>query len=95
MKVTKRQLKRLIEASIEFTPDELKKIKDEEAAVVDDIAKDSNLSPEAVKYAIIDIQDDDQQKEALEKLPIYKKHSYGLDDIPDAGKAEDDIIGHT
>ena len=55
MKVTKRQLKRLIEASIEFTPDELKKIKDEEAAVVDDIAKDSNLSPEAVKYAIIDL----------------------------------------
>lgn len=33
--------------------------------------------------------------EELAKLPIYKKYSYGIDDIPDAGKAEDDIIGHT
>ena len=33
--------------------------------------------------------------EELEKLPIYKKYEYGIDDIPNAGKAEDDIIGHT
>ncbi len=33
--------------------------------------------------------------EELEKLPIYKKYDFGVDDIPDAGKAEDDIIGHT
>ena len=33
--------------------------------------------------------------EELAKLPIYKKYTYGVDDIPDAGKAEDDIIGHT
>ena len=78
MKITKRQLKRLIEATIEFS----------------DAEKESGLSPEVVKDAIAK-QDNDQQNETLEKLPIYKKYSYGLDDIPNAGKAEDDIIGHT
>ena len=34
-------------------------------------------------------------KEELEKLQFYKKYKYGIDDIPDASSAEDDIIGHT
>ena len=34
-------------------------------------------------------------REKLEKIGLYKKYSYGLDDIPDKTKAHDDIIGHT
>ncbi len=34
-------------------------------------------------------------REKLEKIGLYKKYSYGLDDIPDRTKAHDAIIGHT
>lgn len=97
VKITKRQLKKLIEATITLSPDDVEKIEaDKDKSkdkISDEIAKESGLSQDDVEAAI-DAQDD-TQNEALEKLPIYKKYSYGLDDIPDAGKAEDDIIGHT
>lgn len=50
------------------------------------VATESKMTRSGLRKLII---------QELAKLPIYKKYSYGIDDIPDAGKAEDDIIGHT
>ena len=31
----------------------------------------------------------------LKQVELYKKYSFGIDDIPDKTKAHEDIIGHT
>ena len=90
MKLTRKQLKRLIEAAVTLSDDEI--------SAADDAIDKAIDEPTGIdKDAVIDayVKDKEAQTESLEKLPIYKKYSYGLDKIPDAGKAEDDIIGHT
>ena len=76
---------------------------------IDSEKKDSFIDTYLTRLRDGDVTDPEQLKEQkmtrlhlrklileeLEKLPIYKKYSYGIDDIPNSGKAEDDIIGHT
>ena len=92
MRITRKQLQRLIEASLTLSDEDVEKAKDAIANAID--SPDGVTADEEAK-AFASAVEQQTQTESLEKLPIYKKYSYGLDDIPDAGKAEDDIIGHT
>jgi hypothetical protein len=92
VKITKKQLQYLIEAALTLSPEEVESAKTAVAGAID---SPDGTTPDEEAKAFADAIEKDMQTESLEKLPIYKKYSYGLDDIPDAGKAEDDIIGHT
>tara|TARA_R110000772_G_scaffold75014_1_gene163103 strand:- start:397 stop:690 length:294 start_codon:yes stop_codon:yes gene_type:complete len=97
MKITRRQLRRLLEAEVKVVvmtdaqKQALEKEKEDVDAAKEKVANDiasseDGVSPEDIKNAIA---------ESLEKIGFYKKYSYGLDDILNKTKAHDDIIGHT
>tara|TARA_R110002167_G_scaffold356274_1_gene570981 strand:+ start:8 stop:301 length:294 start_codon:yes stop_codon:yes gene_type:complete len=97
MKITRRQLRRLLEAEVKVVvmtdaqKQALEKEKEDVDSAKEKVANDMassepDVSAEDIKKAIA---------ESLEKIGFYKKYSYGLDDIPNQTKAHDDIIGHT
>jgi hypothetical protein len=102
MKITRRELRRLIEAKISFSEEEradiIKAKSNAVKSTADGIARNSGLSTDAVADAAEKVSDEEAElAEAvgLEKIGLYKKYSYGLDDVPNKTKAHDDIIGHT
>ena len=97
MKITRRQLRRLLEQEVKVVvmtdaqKQALEKEKEDVDSAKEKVANDmasseDDVSAEDIKKAIA---------ESLEKIGFYKKYSYGLDDIPNKTKAHDDIIGHT
>jgi len=97
MKITRRQLRRLLEEKVKVVvmtdaqKQALEKEKEDVDAAKEKVANDiasseDGVSAEDIKNAIA---------ESLEKIGFYKKYSYGLDDILNKTKAHDDIIGHT
>ena len=100
MKITRRQLRRLLEEEVkvvvmtdaqkqalEKEKEDVDAAKEKVAKVANDIASsEDGVSAEDIENAIA---------ESLEKIGFYKKYSYGLDDILNKTKAHDDIIGHT
>ena len=97
MKITRRQLRRLLGAEVKVVvmtdaqKQALEKEKEDVDAAKEKVANDiasseDGVSAEDIKNAIA---------ESLEKIGFYKKYSYGLDDILNKTKAHDDIIGHT
>jgi len=97
MKITRKQLRQLLEQEVKVVvmtdaqKQALEKEKEDVAAAKEKVANDmasseDGVSAEDIKKAIA---------ESLEKIGFYNKYSYGLDDIPNKTKAHDDIIGHT
>ena len=97
MKITRRQLRRLLEEKVKVVvmtdaqKQALEKEKEDVDAAKEKVANniassEDGVSAEDIKNAIA---------ESLEKIGFYKKYSYGLDDILNKTKAHDDIIGHT
>tara|TARA_R110001599_G_scaffold171664_1_gene362869 strand:+ start:147 stop:455 length:309 start_codon:yes stop_codon:yes gene_type:complete len=102
MKITRRELRTLIEATITFSDEEKESITKAKSNAIkstaDGIARNSGLSTDAVADAAEKVDDNEAELAEgsdLEKIDFYKKYSYGLDDIPNKTNAHDDIIGHT
>jgi hypothetical protein len=100
MKITRRQLRRLLEAEVKVVvmtdaqKQALEKEKEDVDAAKEKVANDIASSEDGVSAE--DIEDiKNAIAESLEKIGFYKKYSYGLDDILNKTKAHDDIIGHT
>lgn len=98
MKITKRQLKRLIEAAVELSDKEKEEIAKSEDDAIDAIARRSpGVDSKEVKAAYEKSKEEDLNEE-LERLSYVSKEqgfTYGLDHVSKKDKAADDIIGHT
>ena len=105
MKITRRELKRLVEVAVTLSDEEKDKIKkagdDAEDRVIQQIATQAGVPKDQVEKEANKEEEDLPEaldrviREELEKVGFYKKYSYGLDDVPDKSKAHQDIIGHT
>lgn len=97
MKITRRQLRRLLEEEVKVVvmtdaqKQALEKEKEDVDAAKEKVANDIASSEDGVSAEDIE----NAIAESLEKIGFYKKYSYGLDDILNKTKAHDDIIGHT
>jgi len=103
MKISKSQLRRLIEATIQFSDEEKEEIKKAKTTalrnVADGIGRESGISTDAVADAAEKVDDEEQQEslaEELKRIELYNKYDYGIDNIdPKRRKSFDKIIGHT
>ena len=98
MKITIRQLKKLIEATVKLSAEEEKAIDDSKKAAIKKIADASpGVEEEEVENAYKNSKEEDLNEE-LKRLSYASKeqgYTYGLDHVSKKDKAADDIIGHT
>ena len=97
MKITRRQLKRLIEASVSLSDEEKEEIKKAKDNAIKKIADQSpGINPDEVEDSYE--KSKEEVNEELERLSYASKelgYTYGLDHVSKKDKASDDIIGHT
>jgi HPt (histidine-containing phosphotransfer) domain-containing protein len=86
MKITRKQLRRLIMEVVVASDDVKQKASDLEDSLKTD---NPDASDEEIEAAI------DKLTEELEKLPSYAYYDYGIDQVPNKTDAHEDIIGHT
>jgi len=99
MKITRRQLRQLIEAAVELSDEEIKDIEDSEKEAIKKIADAGRgVVEKEVKLAYKKSKEEEGLSEELERLSYASKEqgfTYGLDYFSKKDKAADDIIGHT
>ena len=98
MKITRRQLRRLIEAEVKLSDADKESIYQAEDNAIKKIADASpGVEEEEVKLAYKKSKEEDLREE-LKRLSYVSKeqgYTYGLDHVSKKDKAADDIIGHT
>ncbi len=98
MKITRAQLRQIIEAEVKLSDEEKEEIEKSKEKVIDDIARrSSGVDSKEVKDAYEKSKEKDLNEE-LKRLSYVSKEqgfTYGLDHVSKKDKASDDIIGHT
>ena len=97
MKITRRQLRNLIEAAVELSDKDKEEISKAQDNAIKKIADASpGVGEEEVEAAYKKSKEEvNEERERLSYASKEQGYTYGLDHVSNRDKAADDIIGHT